>query len=103
MARISVGKAADLKPGAMKKVEVPGMDDIVVANVEGKFYAMRGICNHQGGPLSEGELDSNIITCPWHGAQWDVTTGKLSEFPLELEDEPVYKVVVEGDDVFIDV
>jgi nitrite reductase/ring-hydroxylating ferredoxin subunit len=87
----------------MKKVVVEGMDDIVVANVGGKIYAMRGVCNHQGGPLSEGELNGNVITCPWHGAQWDVTTGKLVEFPLPLDDERKYKATVEGGDVFIEV
>jgi nitrite reductase/ring-hydroxylating ferredoxin subunit len=64
---------------------------------------MRGLCHHQGGPLAEGELEGNIITCPWHGAKWDVTTGKLSEFAIELDDEPTYKVVEEGDELFIEV
>jgi nitrite reductase/ring-hydroxylating ferredoxin subunit len=44
-----------------------------------------------------------VITCPWHGAQWDVTTGKLVEFPLPLDDERKYKATVEGGDVFIEV
>ncbi|MGD0728609.1 MAG: Rieske 2Fe-2S domain-containing protein, partial [Candidatus Micrarchaeaceae archaeon] len=85
-----------------RKLEVPGHDEIVIANVDGKFYAMHGLCHHQGGPLAEGELDSNVITCPWHGAKWDVTTGKLVEFPIELEDEPVYSLTIEGDELFIE-
>jgi 3-phenylpropionate/trans-cinnamate dioxygenase ferredoxin component len=101
--RILVGKQSDLAPGAMKKVEVPGKDDIVVANVGGKFYAMRGICNHQGGPLADGELENNVITCPWHGAKWDVTTGNLVEFAMDLDPEPTYKIVMEGDDLFVEV
>ncbi len=54
-------------------------------------------------PLSEGELNGNVITCPWHGAKWDVTTGKLVEFPLPLDDEKQYQAAVEGEDVFIEV
>lgn len=69
----------------------------------GKFYAMRGVCNHQGGPLPEGELNDNVITCPWHGAQWDVTTGNLVDFPMELDPEPVYKITIENGDVFVEV
>lgn len=72
MGRISVGKSGDLKSGAMKKVDVQGSDEIVIANVDGKFYAMRGLCNHQGGPLAEDEINENIVTCPWHGSKWDI-------------------------------
>ena len=102
MGKTLIGKQSELMPGTMKKVAVEGMDDIVVANVDGKFYAMRGVCNHQGGPLSEGELEANVITCPWHGAKWDVTTGKLAEFAIELDPEPTYKIVQEGDDLFVE-
>lgn len=87
----------------MKKVVIEGRDEILVANVDGKFYAMRGVCNHAGGPLAEGELEGRIVTCPWHGSKWDVTTGKLAEFPIELDDEPTYNTLVEGDELFIEV
>ena len=102
MTRIFLTKVADLPPGKIKQVKVDGADDIVLANVGGTFHAMRGLCQHQGGPLGEGELAGNVITCPWHGAKWDVTSGKCVEFPLELEDEPTYKVIVEGDSVFVE-
>ncbi len=102
MARISIGKKGEPKPGSMKSVSAGGGDDIVVANVNGNLYAMKGTCNHQGGPLAEGELDNNIITCPWHGAKWDVTTVKLVEFPMELDNEPTYKIVTEGDELFVE-
>ena len=102
MAKMRVCGRDELQPGTMVRLKPEGMDEIVVANVNGKVYAMRGICNHQGGPLAEGELSSNVITCPWHGAQWDVTTGKLVEFPLELEAEPVYKVTEEDDGIFVE-
>ncbi|MGI0100181.1 MAG: Rieske (2Fe-2S) protein [Candidatus Micrarchaeaceae archaeon] len=101
MAKISIGKQTDFKDG-LNKVSIEGMDDIVVAKIDGKFYAMRGICNHQGGPLAEGTLEANVITCPWHGAKWDVTTGKLVEFPMELDEEPTYQISTEGDELFID-
>lgn len=102
MGKILVGKQSELAPGTMKKVTAEGMDEIVVANVGGKFYAMRGLCNHQGGPLAEGTLEGNVITCPWHGSTWDVTTGKLIEFALPLDDEPTYKILLEGDDLYVE-
>lgn len=103
MGRILVGKESELQPGTMRKVEVPGADEIVVANVGGKFFAMRGLCHHQGGPLAEGELNGNVITCPWHGAQWDVTTGKLVDFAIELDDEPTYPVTTEDGSIFVEI
>lgn len=103
MGRILVGKESELQPGTMRKVEVPGGDEIVVANVGGKLFAMRGLCHHQGGPLAEGELNGNVITCPWHGAQWDVTTGKLVDFAIELDDEPTYAITTEEGNIFVEV
>jgi nitrite reductase/ring-hydroxylating ferredoxin subunit len=100
MAKIFLAKAAEVPPGKIKQIKVEGMDEIALANVGGTYYAMRGLCGHQEGPLGEGELEGNVVTCPWHGAKWDVTTGNLVEFPMELEKEPIYKVVVEGDSVF---
>ncbi|MBT4865448.1 MAG: Rieske 2Fe-2S domain-containing protein, partial [Planctomycetaceae bacterium] len=44
-------------------------------NVDGEFHALDGVCPHAGGPLGEGGLSGNIVTCPWHGWQFDVTTG----------------------------
>jgi 3-phenylpropionate/trans-cinnamate dioxygenase ferredoxin component len=102
MGKTLIGKQSDFGAG-LHKVTVEGKDDIVLANIDGKFYAMKGTCNHQGGPLYEGELEGNVITCPWHGAKWDVTSGKLVEFPVELDDEPTYKVITEGDELFIEV
>ena len=87
----------------MIKFTPPGKDEILVVNVAGKFYAMHGLCNHQGGPLAEGGLEGNVVACPWHGAKWDVTTGKLVDFPLELENEPVYRLIIEGEELFLEI
>lgn len=63
----------------MKHVEVSGRE-IAIANVNGKFYAIDDRCGHMSARLSAGGLRGNIVTCPQHGAQFDVTTGKkLSE------------------------
>ena len=79
-----------------------GGERILVANVEGIFYAMRATCNHMGGPLDEGTLEGNVVTCPLHGSKWDVKTGTLVRFARPLAPEPVYKVKVEGDQIFVE-
>lgn len=99
--KVNVGKVRDIPVGTMVSSHI-GEEEILVANVEGKFYAMRSTCNHMGGPLNKGELDGNILTCPWHGAKWDVTTGKLISFYTPLPPEPVYKTMIEGEDLFVE-
>ena len=101
MARIEVCKVSDLPVGQMKGAG-KGENKILVANVDGKFYAMRAVCNHHGGPLDEGPFYEKGVTCPWHGSVWDVTTGKCTWFSEPLKDEPAYKVVVEGDTLFVE-
>ncbi|MCC7083568.1 MAG: Rieske 2Fe-2S domain-containing protein [Pirellulales bacterium] len=55
---------------------VAGERVIALFNVDGQFFALDGICPHQGGSLGEGELSGCIVTCPWHGWQFDVRTGQ---------------------------
>jgi nitrite reductase/ring-hydroxylating ferredoxin subunit len=101
MTRTLVGKVADIPLGAMTSSKIDE-ENILVANVDGKFYAMRSTCNHMGGPLHKGKLEGKVVTCPWHGSKWDVTTGNLVWFPRQLPPEPVYKVMVEGDEIFVE-
>ena len=49
---------------------------LAVANVDGMFYVIDGLCPHQGGPLGRGMLTGPVLTCPWHGWQFDVVTGQ---------------------------
>jgi len=72
---VTVCQEVDLPAGAIRKVEVQGQT-IVLYNVGGKLYATQQECLHRQGPLDEGELQGTVITCPWHGWQYDVTTGE---------------------------
>lgn len=91
----------DVAPGQAISVEVVGQR-VALFNVEGNYYAIGDACTHQGGPLSDGEVDSTTVTCPWHGAQFDLTTGAANRPPASTS-VPAYKVVVEGDDIKIEV
>lgn len=77
---VEVAKLNDCPPGACVEAVVDGAI-ILVTNVEGALYAMDGLCAHQGGPLAAGQLSGCTLTCPWHGWQYDVRSGKqlLSE------------------------
>jgi nitrite reductase/ring-hydroxylating ferredoxin subunit len=84
-------------PGATLEVVV-GDRIVALANVEGTVRALDGVCPHQGGPLGKGELEGDILTCPWHGWQFDVGTGQhcLSQsirqptFEVKVEDGAIY-------------
>ncbi len=91
----TVAKVSELPPGQLQRVEVDGTP-ICLANVEGRIYAVAARCSHAGGPLAEGALDRNIITCPWHGAMFDVTLGEVAGPPAD-ESVAAYDVEVEGD------
>lgn len=79
----------DVPSGNMKRVEVEE-NEILLANSDGKVYALCDRCSHMNAPLSMGTLNGKVVTCPLHGARFDVTTGKkvgepmapdLSKFP----------------------
>ncbi len=76
MPTVRVCSTSDVSPGGLKFVQAAGKD-LVIANVDGNFYAMENWCTHEQGNLSEGELNKNILTCPDHGAQFDITTVKV--------------------------
>ncbi|HLE34591.1 MAG TPA: Rieske 2Fe-2S domain-containing protein, partial [Nitrososphaerales archaeon] len=76
MAKVAVGKASEITNGKMVGVQAGGKE-VLVANVDGKYYAMGNICNHAGANLHEGELNGNELVCPWHGSKWNVTNGDL--------------------------
>ena len=88
--------------GKMLGVQVAG-ERVLIANLDGQFFAMRARCNHMGGPLDRGTLVGNVVTCPLHGSKWDVKTGLLVQFSRPLPPEPVYKVTVEGDQISVEV
>jgi nitrite reductase (NADH) small subunit len=99
MPLIKVKPTSELPPGSITEVEVNDAP-YAVCNIDGKFHCMQGICPHAGGPLGQGTLDGNILTCPWHGWQFDARTG------ANEEDEDcfvqTYPVVVQDDYVLVD-
>lgn len=95
---VKVCKTADIPGGSGKTVDVNGKP-VAVFNVEGNFCAISDTCLHRGGPLGEGELDGKIVTCPWHGWRYDVTTGVNEMNPAVVVEK--YQVKVEGEDISV--
>ncbi len=96
---VRVATTSDVPPGTIKAVEVEG-ERIALCNVDGEFRAVQDECTHEHFPLSEGQLEGDVLTCSLHGARFDVETGEVLGLPA---DEPVkiYQVRVEGEDILV--
>jgi len=79
---VEVAKTSEIERGKMKRVAIKGVD-ILVANVDGNFYAVDDRCGHMNAMLSMGTLTGRIVVCPFHFAEFDVTTGKKVKDPHE--------------------
>ena len=93
-----VARLDELEPGTLACVKV-GEQDVALARVGDEVYAVQGLCIHLQGPLCEGRLDGHVLTCPWHGWQYDVRTGQ-NEFDLAIQLR-TYDVQVEDGEVRI--
>ena len=105
--------AVDELPPGTRRIVAVGSRSIGVFNVRGRYYALRNVCPHQGAPLCEGPLtgttlpgppgtfrygrEGDILRCPWHGWEFDVTTGR-SIFNPHAVRVRAYPVAVEADD-----
>ena len=98
---VRVASKTDIVPGAAMAVEVQGQK-IALFNIGGTYYAIGDTCTHRGGPLSQGTVEGTTVTCPWHGAKYDVTTGAVLSPPAP-RGVGSYKVIVEGNDIKVEV
>jgi nitrite reductase/ring-hydroxylating ferredoxin subunit len=100
MALVKVANIEDVVPGTGKVIET-GDTSLALFNVDGRFHATSNKCTHVGGPLGEGTVEGKVVTCPWHGSRFDVTTGEVLGPPAR---RPVatYPVTVQGRDVLVE-
>jgi nitrite reductase/ring-hydroxylating ferredoxin subunit len=97
-----IATVEECPPGEAREFLV---EDRIVAlfQVDGRFYALDGICPHQGGPLGRGNLCGGVVTCPWHGWQFDVASGRhqanlalqQAGFPVKIEGQNIFVAVTE--------
>ena len=98
---LKIAETKDLAPGQAVAFTLGGQR-IALFNVEGTYYAVGDTCTHRCGPLSEGEVQGSKVTCPWHGADFDLKTGAALGPPAQ-KGVLSYKVVVEGTDIKIEI
>ncbi len=90
---VTVAKTSEVADGTGKVVEIEDKT-LAVFSVGGEFYVIDNTCLHRGGPLGEGILEGKVVTCPWHGWEYDVSTGqyvlnaalKVNSYEVTVED-----------------
>ncbi|HUT27097.1 MAG TPA: Rieske 2Fe-2S domain-containing protein [Methanomassiliicoccales archaeon] len=107
MSDIKVAKTQEISSGTMMGIEIKG-NYYLIANVDGKFYAMDGTCSHMAGQLWKGTLDGFVVKCPKHGSRFDLRTGAVVsqvKIPLIGKAKPLktYPLSISGDDISIDI
>jgi len=98
---VKVARTDEIPDGQAKLVEING-NEIAIFNVQGSFHAIENTSKHVGGPLCEGEIEGTEVTCPWHGAVFDVTSGQVLG-PPAAQDVNRYSVRVDGPDIEVEV
>ena len=98
---IKVADKKDLPTGKAIAVDVQGKR-VALFNIDNHYYAIDDECTHAGGNLSEGSVEGTKVTCPWHGASFNLTNGEVLQAPAS-DNLNCYKVTVDGDDVKIEV
>ena len=94
---VTVAQVDAFKPGAREIVDVDGTQ-IVVFNLDGKYYAIEDVCTHDGGQLTGGEIEGDQIICPRHGARFCIRTGAALTAPA-YEATATFPVRVENGEV----
>ncbi|MGH7831822.1 MAG: Rieske (2Fe-2S) protein [Candidatus Binatia bacterium] len=97
---LKAAKLQDIEEGKGIHTEISGKP-VALFKIEGRIYATGNTCPHRGGPLGEGECDGTVVTCPWHGWQFDVATGCNPDNPnIKIQ---TYPVKIQGDEVWVEV
>jgi nitrite reductase/ring-hydroxylating ferredoxin subunit len=97
---VKVASTDEIAPGSAKQVEINGKT-IALFNLDGNYYAIDNTCTHRGGPLAEGFVEGESVTCPWHGAQFNVKSGAVEASPA-AKGVVKYNVRVQGNDVEVE-
>ena len=107
MAFSKIAEANQLQPGEMKSFPV-GNRNVLLANVDGTFYALDNKCPHMGGNLAGGVLEGTTVTCPRHGAKFDVRNGqslasaKIAFVKMNVGNATAFPVKTDGNDILVE-
>lgn len=96
--KVKVARRSQIPEGSAIAVDAGGKK-IAIFNAGGKLFAIDNTCLHRGGPLAEGDLDGTVVTCPWHGWEYDITSGRSLDEPSKQVS--CFELQEEGDDVLV--
>ena len=96
---VRVASLGEIPPGSVLGVEIDD-EPVCLANADGEIYAIRDNCTHQDYPMHEGTIEGSEIECAWHGARFDLASGRATRLPA-LKPIRTYEVKVEGNDIFV--
>jgi nitrite reductase/ring-hydroxylating ferredoxin subunit len=98
MNKVKMGTLDELAPGKSVEKRILARR-VAVFNVDGKLYGIESDCKHMKASLQKGQVQHEVVTCPWHHWQYDLKTGRcltVDKFKLKT-----YPVAIEGNDVFV--
>lgn len=98
MSFVAVGRLADFESGKGKKVVVNGRH-VALFRLGDEFHAIDNLCLHKAGPLCDGDIDNDVVTCPWHGWSYQIRTGILVQDPRVGVSR--HEVRIEGDEISV--
>jgi 3-phenylpropionate/trans-cinnamate dioxygenase ferredoxin subunit len=98
---VKAANASEIAPGTSRLVVLKGKE-IVLFNVDGEFFALDNLCTHEEGPLCDGEIEGYEVTCPWHGAKFDIRTGEVLQDPA-YDAVARHNVRVTGADIEVEI
>jgi 3-phenylpropionate/trans-cinnamate dioxygenase ferredoxin subunit len=96
---VRIAATAEIRPGKMKRFDIDG-HAVLVANVDGRYYALDDTCTHEDASLASGSLQGELVKCPLHGSRFNVISGKVLDDPAD-RDLQTYPVRVESDEIWI--
>lgn len=96
---VRAASLAELPPGSLLGVELDG-HRICLANAAGEIYAVRDNCTHQDFPLSAGFIEGGTVECTYHGARFDLATGRATRLPA-IRPVKTYAIRIDGEDILV--
>jgi nitrite reductase (NADH) small subunit len=97
--KTKLARSSDIPEGKSILVKTSDGLEIVLFKFKGEIFALENACPHKGGPLAEGEIEGGIVTCPWHGWQFEVQTGSCQNMPGEEAHKFELKII--DDDIYL--
>jgi nitrite reductase (NADH) small subunit len=96
---IRAASVDEIPPGTGKEITLEGRI-LAIFHVDGEFFAIDGLCAHAGGPVGKGTLLGSIVTCPWHGWQYDVRSGENCLNGVICQQK--YPISVDSGEIFVE-